>query len=100
MRTGKQPTPNNIANRLQPIIADPLAIDATHGAVDVAHDVVEGYLVFGLAANRLACPAKPIEASAFDVEAGIDAQLPEAFRYLAIWGIRIAPSITLSSNKQ
>lgn len=97
--TGKKPTPNNIANSLQPIIANPLPIDSTHRAIDVPHDVVEGYLILGFAAYRLARSAQAIEAPAFDVEIGIDAQLPKAFRYLAVRRIGIAPGVALPGHE-
>ncbi len=81
----KQPFSNDLSNSLKTLIADPLSIDTTHRAIDVAHDVIEGYLIFGFATYRLARSAKPIEAPSFDVEVGIDAQLPKAFRDLTIW---------------
>ena len=43
--TREQPAPNVIADRLQTLVADPLAVDAGHVVSGMAHDVVDRDLI-------------------------------------------------------
>ena len=42
-----------LANRLEPLVADPLAVDAGHVVTSTAHDVIDGNLISTLTGHCL-----------------------------------------------
>src|SRR5262245_43230530 len=78
---GNPPLPDMVGHRLHPLVADPLAVGAGHVAPRVAHDVVDGNLVAGVATNRFETVPQRIEAEAVAVELLVQQQLSEPGRH-------------------
>jgi len=58
----RQPTVDRVGHPLEPLIADPFAVEACHVVAGVAHDVVDGYLVAGFPTDGLERMPEGVEA--------------------------------------
>ena len=83
-----------LGHGFKPFVADPLSINAGHVLPGVAHDMINGHLIFALAGDRLEGVPQSVE-----VQAGaFQAQLFKIFRNSFEIGLSTAGEIFSSDS--
>jgi hypothetical protein len=95
----RQPPPNMFRDCQEPLVVDPLTVNGSHiaGRRRMAHDVIHGNLIAGVAADGFECPPKPVETA---IHRAADSRpASERLKPLCEWRVTtdaVAPTISVT----